>query len=93
MVLVFAHTRQASGSKEGVLWFQGVKLPKVIHQLCDEIAVFTIHMFLPIFCHFWIKKRRKLMNLIWGFQVIYPLRNSYFNQWLLRRFYLDNVCS
>lgn len=54
----FELTRQASRSEKSVLWFKGMELPEVIHQLCDEITAFTIHMFLPVLCHFCVKKRR-----------------------------------
>lgn len=43
---MFALTWQASRCKKSIFWFQGMKLPEVIHQLCDEIATFTI-------CSFW----------------------------------------
>lgn len=51
-------TWQTSRSEERVLWFQGMELPEVIQQLSDEITAFTVHVFLPVLWHFWVRKRR-----------------------------------
>lgn len=53
-----ALTRQACRSKKGILRLQRMELPKVTHQLCDEIMVFGFHMLLPIICHVWINTKQ-----------------------------------
>lgn len=50
-----------------------MEFPEVIHQLCDEITAFTVNVFLPILCHFCVKR---------GFRYLAPKNFNFFNQQL-----------
>jgi len=43
-------TRQAGGSQEGILGFECVELPEVVHKLHDEVIALSIRHLLSIIC-------------------------------------------